>query len=494
MSSAPGDSGRNSAPDPTYYCFDAGMRVDARPAEHPDPARMPDSFRHRFLDIGTVLMIRTFIIGASLFFLSTGPTLAQELPAPAAPAGEQLVDRVVAVVGDTTLLLSDVYAELDAMQAQGFQMPTTERELEQVARQIVASRVDDMLVMVAAREAGVEIDEPQVRQMVERDLDEVRQRFGSEVALERALAESGLTMEEYRETLTERYRGQLLQREFVGGRLQQARRPRVTEEEMQAFFRENREAFGELPARISFRQAVIQPQISEEARAEARERAAEILERIQGGEEFEDLARRFSDDTGSAERGGDLGWFRRGAMVRPFEEVVFNLRPGQVSGLVDTDFGVHIIKLERSRGAERHARHILIRAERTDADRERARETAESVAEATRGGASLLELARQHGTPNERRSVEDQPLDRLPSEYRNAFENASEGDVVGPFETDEGALGPSFVVARITERVEPGQATLDDVRDQVRNALEEQKMVENLVEELRRTTHVQVYL
>ena len=101
---------------------------------------------------------------------------------------------------------------------------------------------------------------------------------------------------------------------------------------------------------------------------QSRAKAEDVLKRARGGEDFGELAKQYSTD-GSKEKGGDLGWFKRGQMVKPFEEAAFALQPGQISDVVETPFGFHIIKLEERRNAkgddgkdeeELHARHILI--------------------------------------------------------------------------------------------------------------------------------------
>lgn len=98
----------------------------------------------------------------------------------------------------------------------------------------------------------------------------------------------------------------------------------------------------------------------------ARARAEDILRRVRAGEDFAKLANEFTEDPGGRGRGGDLGWFGRGMMVKPFEDAAFALKPGEVSGIVESQFGFHIIKLEERRpaqgeaGEEVHARHILI--------------------------------------------------------------------------------------------------------------------------------------
>jgi len=126
----------------------------------------------------------------------------------------------------------------------------------------------------------------------------------------------------------------------------------VSEQEIEAYYRMDPYQFTE-EAQVRARHILLK--VAEKADAgkkeKVREKAQEILDKINSGADFEALAEKFSEDTESAQKGGDLGFFAKGAMVRPFEKVAFSLNPGEISGLVETKFGFHIIKTEEIRPA-----------------------------------------------------------------------------------------------------------------------------------------------
>lgn len=424
--------------------------------------------------------------------LAAAPLRAQGTPAPG--PGEEVVDRVVAVVGDTTLLLSDIQEEVERLRASGRPIPSDPEGQNALVRQIVDARVNDLILVQAARHAGIEVQDQEIAQMTDQDIKEVQQRFGSEAALRQALAQSGLTLEEYRQQRSEANRARALSQRYMQKQMGTAVRPVVTEAEMQAFFESQKGQLGARPATISFQQVVVEPVASDSARAAARRRAEQVLTELRAGGDFEVLAKRYSDDPGSKERGGELGWFRQGQMVRAFEDVAFSLRPGEVSGIVETQFGYHIIKLEKTRGAERQARHILIRPAITEADQAAARRRADSVAAAVRAGAPVATLAERYSTPADQRVAEDVPVERLPPVYGPVLQGATAGSVVGPFELQGGANGSGWAVIRVTGRKEAGEYTLEDVREQVRENVQQQKLMQQLINELRQKTYVRVSL
>jgi len=427
---------------------------------------------------------------ALLLTLAAAPALAQAQPAP--QPGEELWDGVVAVVGDTTLLRSDLLLAIEAMRAEGTAVPTDPVEYGRLVQQLVDERVSDLLLLEGARAAGETVNEDEVLTAVEDQLRQVRGRFPSEEAYTAALAEAGRTPEGYREELSRQFADQTLVQRFVRKRMQEMAPPAVTDEEIRTFFESNRQRFGQRPASVSFQQVLIRPLPADSARAAALKTAGQVLTELNGGAEFEVLARRYGTDA-TRERGGDLGWFRQGQMVREFDQVVFAMRPGQTSGIVETEFGFHIIKLEKARGPERQARHILIRPEITQANIDAARVRADSVATAIRAGAQAQDLAARYNTPDALRFQQNVPVDQLPPAFVTALEGAVTGTVAGPIQIENGPT-PAFAVVRVTGRQTSGEYTVDDQRERIRDMLREQRQMQRLLTELRRDMYVSIRL
>src|SRR2546426_10800718 len=154
-----------------------------------------------------------------------------------------------------------------------------------------------------------------------------------------------------------------------------------SESQLRTFWEQNRSQQSKRPASVSFRQIVIAPKPDSTAKARARQLAESLVVALRGGADFADVARRFSSDSGSREAGGELGWFRRGRMVKEVEDVAFRMRPGDISGVVETEVGYHLIQVERVQPAEVEARHVLLAPVISAAQLALARRLADSVHE-----------------------------------------------------------------------------------------------------------------
>ena len=275
-----------------------------------------------------------------------------------------VVDRVLAVVGNRPVLASQVDEEIFSRQSQGGHPPSDSAGMAGLRKQVVSSIVDEeLLVQQAQRDTAIKITDQEIADGVEQQMKKVRANFSSEVDFKNELKKAGFqTPEEYRRWLTAQPRRAAFQNRLIDKLRSDGKLKPVspTEQEMREFFEEQKGNLGARPATLSFRQIIISPKPSPEAKARTRAQADSIVLELRRGADFATAAKRFSQDPGSKDQGGSLNWFRRGVMVPEFERVAFALKPGVVSDPVESPFGYHIIQVERIQPGEVQARHILL--------------------------------------------------------------------------------------------------------------------------------------
>jgi peptidyl-prolyl cis-trans isomerase SurA len=447
---------------------------------------------------------------SSPFGLALTLLLLLPLPAAAQQAAAQnlKVDtlvRIVAIVGDSIITNLELQQALDLWEQEqpGRTLPAAgSDELEKLSLELLNRRIDALLLYQAAqRDTALKLTDEAVNAAVDRQVQTVvSQNFNNnQTALEQALLQSNLSMREYREMLATQIREQQLTQMYIGKVSRDRKLPPVSESEIREFF-DQRTASQPMmvPPSVSFEQLVVPVRAGDSALAYARNRADSIRNAIvTEGADFATMARRFSQDPGTAELGGDVGWFRIGNMYRAFEQATYDprMRPGDVTVPVLTPFGYHIIKLEKVRGPERQAKHILIRPTIEEADMERARALADTVAGKIRAGVSIDSLRRVHGDSEEPERLGPVVRDSLPEDYRTALEAAKAGDLIGPFGVELQSGLPRFAIVRVTRVEEARQANVSDYRQQiVENFLGPAKLRDEILTELRRSTYIEIRL
>jgi peptidyl-prolyl cis-trans isomerase SurA len=440
---------------------------------------------------------------------SPAPAAAPAAPttsdAATAPAGKPaplrdtsfVVDRVVAVVGNRPILVSQVDEEIFSRQSQGGKPPSTPEEAAELRKQVIQSIIDEeLMVQEAERDTTIKVTDQEIADGVEQQIKKIRSNFSSELDYASELRKAGFqTPDEYRRWLFDQQRRAALQNRLIDERRSSGKLKSVvpTEKEMRTYFEQQKTVLEKRPATISFHQIVVAPQPSVDEKQRAYQLADSIAQGIRRGGDFAVAAKRFSMDSGSRELGGSLNWFRRGTMVPEFERVAFGLKPGVVSDPVETPFGYHIIQVERSQPGEVQARHILIMPEITEQEGDSAHKLAESIYQALKGGASFDSLQNRYHDRPEEREARDVPITKLPPAYAQAIGTSGEGAIITPFAL-EGAAGAriKYAVVLITARRPEGDVRYEDVRDKVRQQLGDQLGVRRYLDQLRKKAYVEI--
>ncbi|OPY07669.1 MAG: Chaperone SurA precursor [Syntrophaceae bacterium PtaB.Bin038] len=274
---------------------------------------------------------RILAAAAILFFIA----------APVARA--EIVDRIVAVVNDDVITLYELESTVEVILKRyehNIRPEDRDRVAADARKAIVGRMINDLLLRQEARRLGITVREEEVTNTIQESL---RKRNMSMDDLQQALAREGSTFDKYRDsTRNDLIRMRIMQREI-------RQRVSVTPEEIGAYYREHRGEYeGKLRVRLQMISLPVPANSGPQAKAEQREKAEAILKRIRGGEPFEALANETRQ--GAEPAGGDIGYVEKGTMHPSIDEVAFSLKPGEVSGVIETPQGFAILRALERRG------------------------------------------------------------------------------------------------------------------------------------------------
>jgi len=258
---------------------------------------------------------------------------------PVKPVPQELPD-VLARVNGEAVNKAEFDRALESLEARNGPVPAQQRD--RVLRQVLDQIVSYKLLIQESRARNISTPDAEV----DARMKEILAQFPSEDAFKKMLASRNLTLEQVRSDL----RDDITVQKLIEGAI--ADKVAVTPEQVMDFYKKNPDQFQQ-PERVRASHILIMvPKDADTAaKTAARGKAAEILKDVKAGKDFAELARQHSQDPGSAQNGGDLGFFQQGQMVGPFNDAAFSLNPGQVSDLVETEFGFHIIKVAEKQAA-----------------------------------------------------------------------------------------------------------------------------------------------
>ncbi|MFO7977918.1 MAG: peptidylprolyl isomerase, partial [Bacteroidales bacterium] len=315
--------------------------------------------------------------------LFAGFVLILSMHASTAKAQEKvIIDQVVGVIGTSAILESDLINQKRQMESQG----------EDLGPQGLCMVFDEMLYQKLlynqALIDSVEVGDDQVEMVLERRLRFFIQQIGSREKLE---AYYGKSIEELKDEFRVIVREQELSRSMEANITENVS---VTPSEVRSFFRNLPEdSIPMVESEIVLAQIMKKPPVRPEEIKIVKERLEEFRERILQGESFNTLAILYSEDPGSARRGGELGFYGRGELFPEFEAIAYGLRPGEVSDIVETKAGYHIIQMIERRGEQINVRHILLTPKVTQEDLMEARHELDSIKTLITSGEMTFEEA-----------------------------------------------------------------------------------------------------
>ena len=268
----------------------------------------------------------------------TGSAAAQQAPEPvkAEPIKPvpEAIPTVVARVNGENVAKADFDRLLKQMEMQAGQ-PVPKERRDEVYRAVIDQLVTYTALEQEARNRGIKISDAELKQVSDARIAELRKQIPDEAAFKKALAERNMTLDQLRANM----RKDLAINKMMEAELANA--PGVTDADVKDFYDKNPDEFTGVRAS----HILIKPDGFDEAsKKKARTAIDDVLKQAKAGTDFGELAKKHSSD-GSAQQGGDLGFFTKGRMVPEFSNAAFKLQPGQISDVVETQFGYHIIKV-----------------------------------------------------------------------------------------------------------------------------------------------------
>jgi len=409
-----------------------------------------------------------------------------------------LIDRVIAKVGNETILLSDIESQYGfAVQQSGFPDPSVKCD-------IMDGLIGQKLIVHHAKLDSVIVSPEEVESNLDFRISQVlRQMNGDEEFFEQYY---GMTVATMRGNLREDLEQQLLAERMQQTLLNQVT---ITPREVKEFFHSiPTDSLPYLNAEVELAEIVINPKVNSDEKAKALKKVLEIRQRILDGADFGLEAQTYSDDPGSGAQGGNLGFAERGTFVPEFEATAYGLEKGELSDPVETEFGYHIMELLERRGNKINIRHILVKPEITDADQEKARTELDSVkAQIQRNEITFQAAVKKYSydkipsfnnngmlqNPNTGKTTFETA--ELPSEIFFAVEDLEAGDITDSMEYPLPTGETYYRIIKILDKKKPHRASLEQDYAKLQQYARESKRNEyfnNWINEKLESTYIQL--
>lgn len=405
-----------------------------------------------------------------------------------------ILDRVVAVVGDYMILQSDIESQYLQYTAQGHYH-------SDMRCMIFRELLEEKLMLNQAKIDSIEIPDGTVQTQLEQRIQQFINMIGSKEELEEYFNKSILEIKaDFREPLKNQLITQKMQGTITEG-------ISVTPSEIRNFFNKiPKDSLPSIDSQIEYDQIVVYPVLSDQAIFEVKERLLELRRRIIEGESFETLAILYSED-GSSSQGGEIGFFNKSDLDPEYAKIAFSLKEGQVSKIVESAFGYHIIQLIERRDERVNTRHILLKPTVSSEARNKASERLDSIAKLIKGDSiSFLDAARYYSEDKDTRLsgglVINPNTNSTWFEYSEldtkdyiVLRDMSVGDISEPFESADKNGKIIYKLITLKTRTEPHRANLQQDYHLFKTlALREKnmKVIQKWINEKQQETYIKV--
>ncbi len=418
------------------------------------------------------------------------------LPA-AAQSGGTTLDKIVAKVDNYIVLRSEIEGAYQQMLSAGEKDSRGEMRCE-----ILENMVLNKVMLAKADIDSVIVEDRMVDDQLERRMQYFVSQVGSQERLEKMYNK---TIEQLKVELRKQVREQLVVQKMQD---EITKDIKMTPSEVKRFFNNiPKDSLPYFSTEVEVGQIVRYPRISRAQKQQTRDQLRELRDRIMRGEEFATLAKKYSEDPGSASRGGELGYWGRGVMDPAFEAAALKLRPDEISPVVESQFGFHIIQLIDKRGTEYNSRHILIKPESSDQDMQEAADFLDSLRTRILSDSIAFEKAAKEHSDDQATKANggffyDQatnssrvPVDQLDALVFFTTDTMDVGGITAPMRYRTEDRKEAVRLIYLKSKTPPHEANLRDDYQKIYNAAinsKRQQVIERWFEKARREVYIKL--
>ncbi len=436
------------------------------------------------------------VLALLLLFAGTRCATAQESDSTGVPKGKVL-DQVVAVVGDKLVLQSDIENQYMNYRMQG----AIEGTEEDMKCEILESLLYQRLMVAQSEVDSITVDESQVNAELERRLSGFINQFGSQEKLEKYYGKSISEIKsEIHDIVKDQMLAQQVQQKIISDIT-------VTPSEIREYFNSlPKDSIPMIKTEYVIRQIVRKPPVNLEEKLRVKKELLKLRQRILNGESFATLAILYSQDPGSAKNGGELGFYGRGQLYPAFEAAAYKLKPGEISGVVETKAGYHIIQMIARKGDYINVRHILLVPKVSVQDLQKAKMKLDTIVKEIRSDSITFDKAVEKYSQGQNRNnggyllnpqtgsteFEGEQLDPQVSFIVNKMKPGEISNPV-PFKTEDGK--DAYRLLYLEKKIPPHKANLKQDYPKIEQwALQEKqrKAIDNWIDEKAQQTYIRI--
>jgi peptidyl-prolyl cis-trans isomerase SurA len=407
------------------------------------------------------------------------------------------VDAVVAIVGKYPILRSMIDGEVQLVLVQSGRTYVSPDTLAKIREQILQTEIDQKVLLVRAEaDSTISTTEAEIDERLDERIKQYERQFGSRAEMEKAFGKSVSEINASQE-LRDRARESILIEKVRGAKF--SKPPTVSKRDVREFYAAYKDSLPVITAQVELATIVklIKPDPQQKVRL--KNFAKSLVDSLRNGADFTVFAARYSQHS-TAKSGGDLGGpFPRGTFLPDFEAAAFKLRPGDVSDPVETDQGIHIIKLLDRKGEEIRVAQILLKPAASQNDEDSIRFIIESLEKRAKSGEDFARLARENSDDPESKnnggSLGRVRVDELGPEQRAVIDSMQIGDISRPVKIAYSRTLTGFQIVKLLNRVDPHQPTVEkDYRDLEALAVQWKmaKEMQKFVDDSRKSVYIEI--